>query len=127
MTTTTATVHQVTPALGASSARSTDTRAEKHTISTAAKGATLHPNLAEASLRIDAIGVQLAVRADVPYLLAHEASGVRESPALVLRLRAHPKRVLRRAAVEADAHLGLLGHNSNRHRKRSSRFGTEGD
>lgn len=82
---------------------------------------TLHPNLAEAPLGVDAVGVQLAVRADVPLLLADEASGVREGPVLVLRLRAHPERVLRRAAVETDAHLRLLGHN----RKISSRVGAE--
>ena len=64
------------------------------------------------------------MRADVPLLLAHEASGVGESSVLVFRLGAHPKCVFQRAAVEADTRLRLLGPNSNGRRKRTSRVGT---
>lgn len=65
-------------------------------------------HLAEASFRIDAVGVLLAVRADVPLLLAHKTRRVREATICLLGLGTYPQGVLGGAAVEADPRVRLI-------------------
>lgn len=64
-------------------------------------------DLAEAAPGIDAVGVLLAVRADVPLLLADEARRVRKTAIVSLRLGTRPEGVLGGAAVETDARVIL--------------------